>query len=114
MASRRIKLLLSAADMMKRLFTRAPKSPAGTVHILYAGKFNRSKGVPWLLRSLMKIKHHDWHLHMAGSGNGPEFDDCIDLAEKLGRKVTNHGYVSHRRLSELDEKSPCPGAALIF
>ena len=49
----------------------------------------------------MTIKNHDWHLHMAGSGDGPEFDNCIDLAEKLGRRVTNHGYVTHRRLSEL-------------
>ena len=87
------------------MFTRAPKSPAGTVHILYAGKFNRSKGVPWLLRSLMKIKHHDWHLHMAGSGKGREYNHCIELAEKLGPKVTNHGYVTHRRLSELMKKA---------
>ena len=49
----------------------------------------------------MKIKNHDWHLHMAGSGDGPEFNNCIDLAEKLGHRVTNHGYVTHRRLSEL-------------
>lgn len=34
------------------LFTRAPKPTPGTVHILYAGKFNRSKGVIWLLKSL--------------------------------------------------------------
>ena len=87
------------------MFTRAPKLPAGTVHILYAGKYNRSKGVPWLLKSLAKIKHHDWHLHMAGSGKGQEYNDCIDLAEKLGRKVTNHGYVTHRRLSELMKKA---------
>jgi glycosyltransferase involved in cell wall biosynthesis len=87
------------------MFTRAPKSVAGTVHILYAGKFNRSKGVPWLLKSLVKINDHDWHLHMAGSGNGSEFDNCMDLAEKLGRKVTNHGFVTHRRLSELMKKT---------
>jgi len=83
------------------VFTRAPKTPAGTVHILYAGTFNRSKGVPWLLKSLRTIKDHDWHLHMAGSGSGSEFDECMDLVETLTPKVTNHGYVSHRRLSEL-------------
>lgn len=83
------------------LFTRAPKSPAGTVQILYAGKYNRSKGVPWLLKSLMRIKEHDWHLHMAGGGKGPEFDRCIELAENLGKRVTNHGYVNHGRLAEL-------------
>lgn len=85
----------------QEMFTWAPKSPAGRVQILYAGKFNRSKGVPWLLKSLMKIRHHDWHLHMAGSGRGPEFDQCIDLAEQLGSKVTNHGYITHARLAEL-------------
>ncbi len=83
------------------LFTRGPKSVAGAVQILYAGKFNRSKGLPWLLRSLMKIKDHGWHLHMAGSGAGAEFDHCMKLAEQLSRRVTNHGYVTHRRLSEL-------------
>jgi glycosyltransferase involved in cell wall biosynthesis len=83
------------------LFTRAPKSPAGTVQILYAGKLNRSKGVPWLLTSLEKIRDLDWHLHLAGSGSGPEFDDCLALAQKLGPKVTCHGYVTHCRLAEL-------------
>ncbi|MDX2493713.1 MAG: glycosyltransferase family 4 protein [Desulfuromusa sp.] len=99
------KIVVVGGGYDQALFTRSPKSPAGTVQLLYAGKFNRSKGVPWMLRSLMKIKHHDWHLHIAGSGNGPEFDDCIALAEKLGRKVTNHGYVTHRRLSELMKKA---------
>jgi len=87
------------------MFTRAPKSLAGTIQILYAGKYNRSKGVIWLLKSLMKIKHYDWHLHMAGSGSGPEYNHCIKLAEKLGPKVTNHGYVSHHRLAALMQKA---------
>jgi len=99
------KIVVIGGGYDDRMFTRARKPPAGTVHILYAGKYNRSKGVPWLLRSLMKIKNHDWHLHMAGSGNGPEFDTCIDLADKLGQKVTNHGYINHRQLSDLMKKA---------
>jgi glycosyltransferase involved in cell wall biosynthesis len=95
------KIVVVGGGYDETLFTRVPKSAAGIVHILYAGKFNRSKGLPWLLGSLMKIKNHDWHLHMAGSGDGPEYNHCIELAEKLGRRVTNHGYVTHRRLSEL-------------
>lgn len=83
------------------LFTRAPKSSAGTVQLLYAGKLNRSKGVPWLLRSLMKVDDHQWHLHLAGDGKGPEFSECIELLEKLGGKATHHGYVNHYRLAEL-------------
>lgn len=83
------------------IFTRGPLRAAGTVQLLYAGKWNRSKGVPWLLRSLMRITDRDWHLHMAGSGSGPEYDECIDLARQLGSRVTLHGHVSHLRLAEL-------------
>jgi glycosyltransferase involved in cell wall biosynthesis len=83
------------------LFTRGPRRPCGTVQLLYAGKWNRSKGVPWLLRSLMKITDRDWHLHMAGGGIGPEYEECVELARQLGTRVTLHGYISHFRLAEL-------------
>jgi glycosyltransferase involved in cell wall biosynthesis len=89
----------------EKIFNRTPKSLKNKVHILYAGKFNRSKGVFWLLKSLAHIKDHDWHLHMAGSGKGPEFDECIALAKKLGEKVTIHGYVTHLQLSALMKQS---------
>jgi len=99
------KIVVVGGGYDQTLFKRAPKAPAGTVHILYAGKFNRSKGVPWLLKSLLTMKDQDWHLHMAGSGNGPEFDDCLDLIEKLAPKVTNYGYINHRRLAELMKRA---------
>lgn len=98
-------IVVAGGGYDETMFTRVPKPPAGTVQILYAGKFNRSKGVIWMLKSLMKIKDHDWHLHMAGSGRGPEFDDCIDLARGLGGRVTNHGYVTHGQLSDLMKKA---------
>ncbi len=87
------------------IFNRGPGRSSGKVELLYAGKLNRSKGVPWLLRSLMKIADRDWHLHIAGGGNGPEYDLCIDLAGQLGDRVTLHGYVSHRRLAQLMKRS---------
>lgn len=83
------------------LFTRGPQRPADGVELLYAGKLNRSKGVPWLLRSLMTITDQDWHLHLAGSGSGPEYDECIELARQLGDRVSLHGYISHRSLADL-------------
>jgi glycosyltransferase involved in cell wall biosynthesis len=83
------------------IFNRGPERSAGSVELLYAGKLNRSKGVPWLLRSLMKITDRNWHLHIAGSGTGPEYNECLDLARQLGTRVTLHGHVSHRRLAEL-------------
>lgn len=87
------------------IFSRESKPLEDEVQLLYAGKFNRSKGVPWLLRSLNRIKDQDWHLHMAGSGNGPEFDECVLLAGKLGQKVTIHGYLNHHQLSALMKKT---------
>ena len=87
------------------LFTRGPKRSTGTVQLLYAGKLNRSKGVPWLLRSLMIIADHDWHLHLAGSGSGPEYDECVALARQLGGRATLHGHVSHSRLADLMQQA---------
>jgi glycosyltransferase involved in cell wall biosynthesis len=87
------------------IFNRGPRRTAGTAHLLYAGKMNRSKGVPWLLQSLMRITDRDWHLHLAGSGSGPEYGECMDLARQLGPRVTLHGYVSHRRLAELMKRA---------
>ena len=87
------------------IFIRGPRRSAGTVQLLYAGKWNRSKGVPWLLQSLLTVVDQDWHLHMAGSGSGPEYDRCIELAGQLGDRVTLHGHVSHERLSELMQQA---------
>jgi len=42
---------------------------------------------------------------MAGSGKGPEFDECIALAKKLQPKVTIYGYVTHHQLSALMKKA---------
>ncbi|BBO78646.1 glycoside hydrolase [Desulfosarcina widdelii] len=83
------------------IFTRGPQRSTEGVELLYAGKLNRSKGVPWLLRSLMKITDLDWHLHLAGSGSGPEYDECIELTRHLGDRVSLHGYISHRCLADL-------------
>lgn len=95
------RIVVTGGGYDETIFNRAPKSPAGTVQILYAGKFNRSKGVPWLLQSLRQLEDRDWHLHMAGGGQGPEYEMCMGLAGKLDEQVTVHGYVNHHRLSEL-------------
>ena len=94
-------IVVTGGGYDETVFNRAPKSKAGTVQILYAGKFNRSKGVPWLLQSLERLEDRQWHLHMAGGGQGPEYDACLSLAGRLGDRATVHGYVNHRRLSEL-------------
>jgi glycosyltransferase involved in cell wall biosynthesis len=72
----------------------------GAVQILYAGKLDASKGVPWLLKSLKRIRQ-PWHLHLVGAGSGPEKDVCLELAASHGTRVTVHGLLSHEKLGVL-------------
>ncbi|MBU1611884.1 MAG: glycosyltransferase family 4 protein [Proteobacteria bacterium] len=72
-----------------------------TLQLLYAGKLNATKGVPWLLKSLSRLADLPFHLHLAGGGSGPEQQQCLELAEALGERVTVHGMVSHAALGEL-------------
>lgn len=76
-----------------------------TVQLLYAGKLDSSKGVPWLLKSLMRIHKEHFHLHLVGGGSGPEKQRCLELAEHLKDKVTLHGMLSHKKLADLMRSS---------
>lgn len=78
----------------------AGEDDAGVVQLLYAGKLDSSKGVPWLLRSLKRIRK-PWCLHLVGAGSGPERDLCLELAAGLGDRVTVHGVLSHEKLGDL-------------
>ncbi|WP_415717166.1 glycosyltransferase family 4 protein [Maridesulfovibrio sp.] len=90
----------------QRYFYTAPKELGkDKIEIIYAGKLNRSKGVPWLLRSLRKIKDLPVHLHLVGSGSGPEKQQCLDLAAEYGDQVTVHGVLPHKELGELMRRS---------
>lgn len=85
----------------KSCFFYAPKPFEGTVEFLYAGKLSTVKGVPWLLKSLDRIKDRPFRLHMAGSSTGREQETCLALARNLGEKAVYHGPLSHEKLGEL-------------
>lgn len=85
-------------DKRFRLGAKAAPDP---VRILYAGKLSRAKGVPWLLRVLGRIEDPDWHLDLVGGGSGREKEECLQLAQTLGERVTAHGAVSQARLADL-------------
>ncbi len=74
------------------------------MEILYAGKLSVAKGVPWLLKSLEKIKKLSFKLHIAGNGSGEEKNLCLSLVQNLGSKVEYHGPLSHDRLADLMRK----------
>lgn len=73
--------------------------------ITYAGKLSRAKGVVWLLRALQRLSHFPFHLHLAGSGQGPEYRQCLEEAEKLGGRVTLHGSLGQSELARLMQSS---------
>ena len=77
------------------------KPETGPVEMAYAGKLSRAKGVPWLVKSLQKVSGREFRLHLAGSGSGPEREECLALAKGLGDRVVVHGALAHDRLADL-------------
>ncbi|MGM0452490.1 MAG: glycosyltransferase family 4 protein [Thermodesulfobacteriota bacterium] len=88
-----------------RLFVQADKSAGQPVELVYAGKLSRAKGVPWMLRALSGIDAMDWHLHLLGGGSGEEMAECLDLADRMGRRVTAYGAVSQETLAGIMGRS---------
>ena len=84
-----------------RLFTFSEKTGQGPVQLLYAGKLSYAKGVDWLLRVCAEFAVGDAHLHLVGAGFGEEGQHCLDLARRLGERVTVHGTLSQPQLAEL-------------
>jgi len=95
----RIDVLGSGFD--DRLFTFSEKTEQGPVQLLYAGKLSYAKGVDWLLRVCASLDADDVHLHLVGAGFGEEGERCLDLARRLGERVTVHGTLSQSQLAEL-------------
>ena len=85
----------------QELFSFREKPQAPPVHLLYAGKLSLAKGVDWLLRTFIGLEDHRLHLHLAGSGSGPEAELCLQLAKEAGDRVTVHGRIDQQQLARL-------------
>ena len=70
--------------------------------VAYAGKLSRSKGFPWLLDAIDRVRERlpDVHLHVAGSGAGPEADAVRDRMRSMPC-VTYHGQLDQSGLAAL-------------
>ncbi len=84
-------------------FYHSNKPPATPVKILFAGKLSEAKGVPLLLQAVQKMEKSPlpFHLYIAGSGTGREFDKCLLLAEKVKKNVTLCGSLEQEKLAKL-------------
>lgn len=72
-------------------------------NLLYIGKFSHAKGLPWLLDAFENL-HQDnpqLHLHVAGSGAGPEAEDLRLRMKSMGSGVTMHGMLDQENLASL-------------
>jgi len=91
----------------EEIFTGKDRREAGPVHLLYAGKLSYAKGVDWLLRVFGNFAgqeaHLPVHLHLAGSGSGSgeEARECLEMAARMGQRVTVHGPLSQQELARL-------------
>ena len=87
------------------LFHNSQKPINSRVEILYVGKLSRSKGVPWLLKSLNQIKGLPWFLHLVGSGSGAEHEECLKWANYLKGKIKLYGMLSQTEVAQLMRQS---------
>jgi glycosyltransferase involved in cell wall biosynthesis len=99
------RLEITGIGFDESLFRSGEKSRGGEVHILYAGKLSRAKGVVWLLDALESIQHLPWHFHIAGSGTGQEAEEVREAASRLAQRVTLHGALPQPRLAGLMAKA---------
>jgi len=88
-----------------QIFYRREGKTSDKIHIVYAGKLSRAKGVYWLLAALEEIKDMPFHLHLAGSGSGPEKEEVLRQADRMKDRVTLHGHINQKDLAELMRKS---------
>lgn len=98
-AQEKIDIVGGGFDLSRFLFSK--KHGSGPVRILYAGKLSLAKGVDWLLLTMASLGDSDVHLHLAGSGSGEEEHLCLELAARLGSRVTVHGRMEQVELAEL-------------
>ncbi|UCD77459.1 MAG: glycosyltransferase family 4 protein, partial [Desulfobacterales bacterium] len=99
------KIHVVGAGYNDALFSEDTKPEPNPVHLAYAGKLSNAKGVPWLLRALSKIDYPAWHLHLVGSGSGSEKENCLRLAQNLGRRVQLLGAVDQQELAQILKQS---------
>jgi glycosyltransferase involved in cell wall biosynthesis len=100
---KRSRIAVVGAGYNQKIFNTGSRSPERRrpCTITYAGKMSRAKGVVWLIRALQTFSDAPFHLHLAGSGQGPEYRQCLDEAAQLGSRVTVHGPLGQTELARL-------------
>lgn len=85
------------------LFRDTDRAPHERRHIVYVGKFSRSKGVAPLLDAVERLAtdRADLRLHVAGGGAGDEADALRSRMQAMAPVVEVHGQLSQPALADL-------------
>jgi glycosyltransferase involved in cell wall biosynthesis len=99
------RITVTGAGYDETLFTPPGESLSlSPLHLVFAGKLSRAKGVPWLIRAC-KMLEGDFVLHLAGSGSGREEQEIREMASGLGDRVVMHGSLTQSALADLLRRS---------
>ncbi len=93
------------AGYREDLFHPEGRSVDTAGQFLYAGKYSRAKGLPWLLDAVERIDGVT--LHVAGSGSGEEADALRLRMEAMAPRVVLHGHLDQPALAALMRRSAC-------
>lgn len=101
------KIRIAGSGFNDKVFYFKNKPSPPPVKLLYAGKLSSAKGVPILLQAadLLKNMNLPFHLSVAGSGTGDEYQLCRSLSEKLTDQVTLTGPLTQTELATLMRES---------
>ncbi len=74
-----------------------------SVNLLFIGKYSATKGLPWLLDALtrLRVRWPELRLHVAGSGAGPEASALEHRMRAMVPAVVLHGQLAQPDLAEL-------------
>lgn len=79
---------------------KKPETPPS--RLLFAGKLSEAKGVPWLLEAIGRLRSPlPFHLYLAGSGSGSDYEKCLSLGKNVKDRVSFCGSLPQKKLAEL-------------
>lgn len=95
------------AGYREELFHRRGRPNRLSPKLLYAGKYAKAKGLPWLLDAfeLVRVDFPDLELHVIGSGAGPEAEILHRRMEAMAPAVVLHGHLNQGELAALMRQS---------
>jgi glycosyltransferase involved in cell wall biosynthesis len=91
------------AGYRQDVFHARGRESAGCSDLIYAGKYSRAKGLPYLLDAFERLAEHrpNLVLHVAGDGAGAEAEALRARMAAMTPRVVMHGQLDQEALADL-------------